>query len=558
MEIDLSGPLATAYEKAKSQYHIAIQNNDTDLAQSKASECAVICRQLARALPRKKEHFSLLSEQWQKKREEISENKKTQVSETTHDNSRERVEKSITIQKPDITFDAIAGLDSVKELIKECIVYPFKYPEEYEYFGVSPGGGILFYGPPGCGKTLIAAAASGESDAFFLSVKVSDIRDKYVGESEKNIRAVFELAQKYDRSIIFFDEIDALGSQRSSSQDLHEKTLINELLSQMDGIERKMKHRQCLILAATNRPWDIDLALRRPGRFDTAIFIPHPDFDARKKLFEISFRNKPAKVDIELLAGMTHGFTSAEIVNICQNAAKIPLRERIHELKRRRQISNEDCIQIIQETRPLLAIWYENAIKEIQKTSQEDAFQDLIQEARKFSRESYDVSLNTNTHLVFDDSLFVETDIQREVIEAILHIAEELKNEGREGHSIGTSFIVGDSENVMGKSRQLIINPFQGHDPCECRIQNPDFQETIKEFAQLDGAFVVRGDGVLVAAGRYITVDSSIVQVTRGYGTRHSSVAAITQYTRALGIVVSQSGGKIKIFKNGKSIIPHS
>ncbi len=127
-----------------------------------------------------------------------------------------------------------------------------------------------------------------------------------MGASEKNIRAVFELAQKYDRSIIFFDEIDALGSQRSSSQDLHEKTLINELLSQMDGIERKMKHRQCLILAATNRPWDIDLALRRPGRFDTAIFIPHPDFDARKKLFEISFRNKPAQVDIELLAGMTH------------------------------------------------------------------------------------------------------------------------------------------------------------------------------------------------------------------------------------------------------------
>src|SRR5690606_4073136 len=152
-------------------------------------------------------------------------------------------------------------------------------------------------------------------------------------------------------------------------------------------------------------------------------------------------------------------------------------------------------------------------------------------------------------------SLLVETDIQREVIEAILHLAEALKNEGREGHSSGTSFIIVDFENVMEKSRQLIIIPFKEHDPTECRIKNPDFQETIKEFAQLDGAFVVRGDGVLVAAGRYITVDSSMVQVTSGYGTRHSSVAAITQYTRALGIVVSQSGGKIKIFKNGKSII---
>lgn len=552
MEIDLSGPLTTAYEKAKSQFHIAIQNKDSYLAQSKAIECAAICRQLARSLPRKKEHYLILSKDWEKKSEEV-----TLVSETTQDKSHERVEKFIHIHKPDITFDDIAGLDSIKELIKECIIYPFRYPDEYEYFGVCPGGGILFYGPPGCGKTLIAAAASGESDAFFLSVKVSDIRDKFVGESEKNIRAVFESTRKYDRSIIFFDEIDALGSQRSGSQDLHERTLVNELLSQMDGIERKMKHPQCLIIAATNRPWDIDLALRRPGRFDTAIFIPHPDFDARKKLFEISFRDKPARVDIDLLAEMTHGYSSAEIVNICQNAAKIPLRERIHESKERRAISNQDCIQIIQKTRPLLAIWYENAINEIRKNSQEDAFQDLIQEARKFSGDPHNTVLNTEQPVLFDDSILKETDIRREVIEAILHIAEELKYEGREGHSIGTSFIVGDSENVMGKSRQLLINPFQGHDSSECRIQNPDFQETIKEFAQIDGAFVVRGDGVVVAAGRYITVDSSMVQVIQGYGTRHSSVAAITQYTRALGIVVSQSGGKIKIFKNGKSIIPN-
>ena len=134
-------------------------------------------------------------------------------------------------------------------------------------------------------------------------------------------------------------------------------------------------------------------------------------------------------------------------------------------------------------------------------------------------------------------------------------IAKELSDEGREGRHVGTSFIVGDTEVVLAKSRQLVLNPFQGHNPDECKIQNPELKENIKEFAQLDGAFVITGEGVVIAAGRYITVDASMTHLIKGLGTRHSSVAAITQATNAIGVVVSQSGGRIRVFKGGKIIM---
>ena len=256
---------------------------------------------------------------------------------------------------------------------------------------------------------MLAAAAAGECGTAFISVRMSDIRDKFVGESEKNIRAVFEAAKEYESSIIFFDEIDALGGKKSDNQELHERTLINELLSQMDGLEKKSESRQILILAATNRPWDLDLALRRPGRFDTAIFIPHPDFESRKQLFEITLRNRPvSSVDTILLAEMTDGYSSAEIVNICQNAAKIPLRELIHESKERRSITNDDFIKAILSTQPSLNTWYSNARSEIEKSAEIDAFQDLMKEAEKSSPQKITIypTMITNRSLIHPKRLF--------------------------------------------------------------------------------------------------------------------------------------------------------
>ncbi len=153
----------------------------------------------------------------------------------------------------------------------------------------------------------------------------------------------------------------------------------------------------------------------------------------------------------------------------------------------------------------------------------------------------------------FDVSGFLKgTGIDEAVFEIVLKIALEISSEGREGHAIGTAFIVGDAENVMAKSRQLVLNPFEGHSRDKRLITDPENRDNIKEFAQLDGVFVISGDGAVEAAGRYITIDTGMIKIPRGLGTRHSSVSAITFMTHAIGIVVSQSGGVIRLFKDGK------
>jgi transitional endoplasmic reticulum ATPase len=311
------------------------------------------------------------------KRERASDEEKT----------TERIKELVLVEKPKVRFKDIAGLDEVKERIKEAIVYPFTHPEEYKYFGVSPGGGILLYGPPGCGKTMLAAAAAAECDAVFINLKISDIKDKYVGESEKNIKQVFEVARTYDRAILFFDEIDAMAGERSSSQQGHERSLVNELLAQMDALESKGSPRNSLVLAATNQPWSVDLALRRSGRFDSAVFIPNPDAKARVKIFELSLKARPVDKSVKLdkLADMTKGYASAEIVEICDRAAKIPLRELLREKKKRRPISTADFNQAIADKRTVLPSWYARALKEIQSSDETDMFLDLIKAAKEYT-----------------------------------------------------------------------------------------------------------------------------------------------------------------------------
>lgn len=305
---------------------------------------------------------------------------------TEKEQSEERAKSLVLAQKPSLKFADIAGLEAVKENIKEAIVYPFRYPEEYQYFGVKPGGGILLYGPPGCGKTMLAAAAAAECDAAFINLKVSDIKDKYVGESEKNLKEVFNVARSYDRAILFFDEIDSLAGERSGSREGHEISLVSELLAQMDGLEAKDAVRKYLVLAATNRPWDVDIALRRPGRFDTTVFVPHPDLAARRKILELNLKGKPLspKVNLDELAHRTEGYASAEVSAICQTAAKIPLRERITEKKPRRQLTMADFEQAIKEQRTVLASWYAKAVEDLPRLGEAEMFKELLEAARDY------------------------------------------------------------------------------------------------------------------------------------------------------------------------------
>lgn len=370
--------------------------NEGNLSKARVEylKCARFAEHLSKLTPSKKKEFHERAEKFREIAEGLKvgdikvytdgivpeEERKSSKPRTTDDSEdrEDRAKELILAENPSLTFEDIAGLDYVKERIKEAIVYPFKYPDEYRYFGVRGGGGILLYGPPGCGKTMLAAAAAGECDAVFINIKISDIKDKYVGESEKKIREVFNLARGYERAIIFFDEIDALAGGRSGSQEGHERSLVNELLSQMDGLEAKGTENRYLVLAATNRPWDVDIALRRAGRFDTTVFIPHPDLPARKRIFEIGLTDKPCSVDVAELAAMTDGYASAEIIDICEKAAKIPLRERIKEGKPRREIILADFERVVAERKTVLSGWYPKAVRELSGTEEAEMFGELV------------------------------------------------------------------------------------------------------------------------------------------------------------------------------------
>ncbi len=465
-------------------------------------------------------------------------------------------EDLIVREKPNIKFSDIGGLDSVKEELRKAIIYPFTHKKLYEYYNQKPGGGVLLYGPPGCGKTMIAKAAACECGADFINIDTSTIMSKWVGESEKSIKNIFEVARSCERTIIFFDEFDAVGGRRSEIED-YTKRIVNELLQQMDGMT---KNDNILILAATNEPWAIDPALRRPGRLKKLVFIPPPDIDARKSIFEIYLRKLPleADIDVEYLAEVTRGFSGADIAAICSDASEIPLQEALAG-KQPRKINKSDFEKAMKNRRSSIIPWIRMAVEQVKRSREEDLFSELMKLGESYGvnsvrsqsqRQLKPEALQIKPELIC--KIISGTDIQEVVLKSVLEIASEISNEGREGKPIGTAFIIGDSKTVLGKSKQLVLNPFEGH-PYEKRlVTNPEMWENIKELAQIDGAFVIADNGYIECAGRYLAADMSWINLPEGFGTRHSSVAAITMVANTIGIVISQSGGWIRIIKKGR------
>lgn len=232
----------------------------------------------------------------------------------------EKIKPTKMPSKKGISFDDIAGLETAKTAFKEKIKMPIQHKELFEKFGKKVGGGILLYGLPGTGKTMFAEAASNELDALFIPVKCSDIKSKWYGESEQKVKEIFNKARKAKNAIIFFDEFEAIGAKRTENSDNGNNDLVPEILAEMQGVGSIKSDAMILVIAATNKPWSIDSAFLRPGRFDEKIYIPLPDFEARKKLFELQLSKLPHEddLDLDLLAKLTDGCNGADIKEVCE------------------------------------------------------------------------------------------------------------------------------------------------------------------------------------------------------------------------------------------------
>lgn len=236
--------------------------------------------------------------------------------------------RELMVEVPTVKWDDIGGLKDVKKELKEAIEWPLKIPEVFERMGIKPPKALLLYGPPGCGKTLLAKAVATESEANFIAVKGPELLSKWVGESERGVREIFKKARQTAPTIVLFDEIDALAPTRGSHSGSHvTETVVNQLLTELDGIEAL---ENVVILGATNRPDMLDTSLIRPGRFDSMVLVPAPDEEARLDIFKIHSKKMPLKdVDLNVLARKTEGYSGADIEGICREAGLNALRQDI-------------------------------------------------------------------------------------------------------------------------------------------------------------------------------------------------------------------------------------
>ena len=259
-----------------------------------------------------------------------------------------------------VTFGDVGGLDAVKEAIRMRIVLPFQHPEVFAAYRKKPGGGILMYGPPGCGKTLLARATAGECGARFINVAIDDVLDMWFGESERKLAALFEEARSHAPAVLFFDEIEAIGGSRQQLRGSPGKVLVNQLLSEMDGMAGR--NDRVLVMGATNAPWHVDPALRRPGRFDRVLFVPPPDRAARLEILRLALRMRPVadSVDLGALASKTEGFSGADLSELVEQAAEGPIRQALTD-GAIRPIGEKDLLGALAANRPTTKEWFSTA-----------------------------------------------------------------------------------------------------------------------------------------------------------------------------------------------------
>ncbi len=279
-------------------------------------------------------------------------------------------------EKPKLNFSSVGGMEALKEEIRMKIMYPLQHAELFKAYDKKVGGGVLLYGPPGCGKTLISKATAGEIKANFIALGLHQILDMWIGNSEKNMHEVFELARKNAPCVLFFDEVDALAADRRDLRQSAGRNLINQFLSEMDGADSQ--NDGVLILGATNAPWHIDPAFRRPGRFDRTLFVPPPDEPGRASIIEVMAEKKPiGELDPRALAKKTPDFSGADLKAVFDLATEEVLTE-VMRTGKIVPLTTKELIKAAGRHKPTTKAWFESAKNYAMYSNQSGFYDDVL------------------------------------------------------------------------------------------------------------------------------------------------------------------------------------
>merc|ERR1711881_717123 len=312
-------------------------------------------------------------------------------------NSNPSALRETVVEVPNVSWDDIGGLKETKRELQELVQYPVEHPEKFLKFGMTPSKGVLFYGPPGCGKTMLAKAIANECQANFISIKGPELLTMWFGESEANVREIFDKARSAAPCVLFFDELDSIAKSRGGSvgdAGGASDRVINQILTEMDGMGAK---KNVFIIGATNRPDIIDPAILRPGRLDQLIYIPLPDDGSRLAILKSNLRKSPIHKDVDLpyMAKMTKGFSGADLTEICQRACKLAIRESIdadirREKERQKQGANMDVDDDEDLVPEILKRHFEEAMKFARRSVSDndikkyEMFSQTLQQSRGF------------------------------------------------------------------------------------------------------------------------------------------------------------------------------
>jgi len=278
--------------------------------------------------------------------------------------------------RPTVRFADVGGLEDVKQQIRRKIIAPFEKPGLFQAFRKRSGGGVLMFGPPGCGKTMLARATAGEAKAYFVPVAITDVLDKYFGESERKLAQAFAQARARRPSVLFFDELEALASRRRSGNETG-ASVVSTFLNEMDGFSGSGEG--VLVLAATNTPWAVDAAFRRPGRFDRVLFVPPPDQPARLEILASLLAGRPLAPGLELqrFAAATSGFSGADLANLAETATELAIEESASP-ETLTPISRRHLERAMKEVRPTTGEWLATARNYAKYANQGGVYDDVL------------------------------------------------------------------------------------------------------------------------------------------------------------------------------------